>query len=59
MRQKRFGTAVCCCVLLRLANYDMNDQQTKNISFANLPKKDFAKLGRISSQSFWLRYQNH
>ena len=25
MRQKRFRTAVCCCVLLCLANYDMND----------------------------------
>jgi len=50
----------CCCFAAALANYDTNDQLAKNISFANLPKKVFAKLGRISSQSFQLRCdQNH
>jgi len=49
----------CCCFATMLANYDMNDGQAKNISFANLPKKDFANPGGISSQSFQLRYQNH
>jgi len=49
----------CCCCATTLANYDTNDRLAKIISFAKLPKKDFANPGRISSQSFWLRNQNH